>query len=136
MVLLLGSYQDACEGGRDGTEHEERQTDKPGSRAPRRGELWRQGSYAPLERALNALRREDTALRLQAGRDWPWPGRYWSTWVFFVIGDDNWKRQVNAERGLRWLLKILPETIYVPQDISENASYAPTVAEQYTRRAR
>jgi hypothetical protein len=124
--LLLASYLDAVidpgsgpQDKRDGVSG-----DPATSREPRRNrELWREGSYRRLERALDELRQWNRAV-------------YRDTWDCHVLRDYsiNGARQARAHLGVALIALAMPSSIYVPTSISENAGYEPSDAKQYARK--
>lgn len=118
VLLLAGSYHDACEG----IEREHHRHGKPGSRLLVRSALWLEGSYADLERLLDELRSVNV-------------GQYRAFWAQRVCGQTLEKA---AERDASyhaagWITKRMPPTIFVPTDISENAGYLQAEAKAFAK---
>ena len=116
ILLLLASYPDAVTG-LTGTAPGE-----TGSRLLGRNiDLWYAGSYEHLEDCLDELRRIA-------------PHYHFATWHHFVrlkLGGS--RRKEMAEWGLRYLMVAMPESVYVPADVSEAAGYLSGEAVAYQR---
>lgn len=113
--LLLHTYRDAVSPGRN-------PSDIRGafaSKAPTRTELWHQGSYYELGKALDSLKA-------------PCPKIYRHTIAFFM-DQEKWARKSTAEIGVQALMKLMPRNIFVPQEISENAGFTPGEAKAAAR---
>lgn len=125
LVLLLRSYLDAQPGlHRSGDTAGIRSAF--GSRSPAHtGEarsLWKQGSYAALDTALSELQNTDMGL-------------YHALYITYIyqpprrpsnVSNHEKKKQhyaVKAEQALRWLERRMPERIWCPKDIVENAGH-------------
>ena len=124
LRLLLRSFQDASPGlHRSGDAVGGRS--QFGSRAPlHTGEsrdLWKQGSYAELDRLLTRMGHEDVAM-------------YHAVYITYIYQPPRRPKNVTyheerkqkyaqrAEEGLSWLLKRMP-SVRVPKDIIENSGH-------------
>jgi hypothetical protein len=115
--LLAWSYLDAAEAG--GTSSEETvSTGSAGSRAPSRNhELWRQGSYSALEKALAQV---PPYARLRF-------------WVFYIRASGPFQHDHKAHAVLARVERLMPREVFVPQEISEAAGFLPAEAKTYSR---
>lgn len=121
--LLAWSYLDACEAG-GGQAEESVSTGSTESRAPSRNhELWHQGSYAALERALAEL---PPYARLRF-------------WVFYVrtrgplTSPGSFKHEHNPHAVLGRVEWLMPREVFVPAEVSEAAGFLHAEAKTYCR---
>jgi hypothetical protein len=130
LTLLLRSYLDVL----PGLHHEHgddigyisRGKGSGASKAPFHASesrrLWNEGSYARLEKALTELRQHDACM-------------YHAVYVVYIyqpprraeaydrqisVEHERQRHMENAEWGLRWLEKRMPQRIRVPLDVMEN----------------
>lgn len=127
VMLLLSSYLDACEAPQAeateslvGTGSHENSSREPLRNVSPPERLWYAGSYRELERGLDDLRLFCIPT-------------YNATWTRHVIGKRDEKTATKAALGVEWLSKRLPSSVYVPQEIAENAGYLPSEAKEYVR---
>ncbi len=116
--LLAWSYLDAAEAG--GTSNEETvSTGSAGSRAPSRNhELWHQGSYNALEKALGSI---PPYARLRF-------------WVFYIRAKGPFDHEHKLKHSaLSRVERAMPREVFVPQEISEAAGFLPAEAKTYSR---
>jgi hypothetical protein len=112
IELLLATYLDvrdqvgASMGG-DGSGHA-----KPGSTPPLRNPYWREGSYPELERSLDSLKAKH-------------PRCYRVVWDHDVCGrrEDLGRNQKLRDHGFRYVADRMPDRVFAPQEITENASW-------------
>ena len=115
--LLAWSYLDACEAGGGGAE-ETVSTGSTESRAPSRNyQLWHQGSYRDLERAL-ALTPPYVRLRF---------------WVFYIRAKGPFNHEHTQHSVLGRVQRLMPREVFVPAEISEAAGFLPAEAKTYSR---
>jgi len=111
IVLLLGSLLDATTVDQsDGSS-----SGKPSSRILAPSVLYRRGSYAELDKCMDALRRHA-------------PKVHWHTWRIYVEQHpvtDKGKHLSSrkALRGLGFLEAAMPRYVMVPTELLENAGY-------------
>jgi len=116
--LLAWSYLDACEAGGGTSTEESVSTGATESRAPSRNhELWYQGSYRNLERAL-ALSAPYVRLRF---------------WVFYIRAKGPFKHEHKPHSVLGRVARLMPREVFVPVEISEAAGFLPAEAKTYSR---
>lgn len=128
IILLLKTRQDALE------ETGELGGGALGSRSPRHGPLYWEGSYRALETCLDYLQEHQPRIRWHLTNYYAPPkdiARHYDA----SLG--KWKpglkpRRGYAELGVTWLEQKL-STVYVPQAVSENAGYLASEAKAYTR---
>jgi hypothetical protein len=89
---------------------------------PRRSNLFRQGSYKALEKALDLMR--DNRTRRHDSRN---------TWYRALVKQYINREATDAEKGLNYLSSLLPKDIYVPEDVALSAGYSPSEAKQMAR---
>lgn len=118
IKLLLGTYKDVFGPDLLNVEKGDRGFE---SRALSHGELWREGSYADVQRGLDRLRTSG------------FRSIYWHTVEAYVNGHPASARRRKADAGVDLLAKWLPGNIYVPQSIAENAGYPITEAKAAAR---
>jgi len=115
--LLAWSYLDACEAG-GGTTEESVNTGSVESRAPSRNhELWHQGSYAQLERAVFGLP----------------PYARIRFWVFYIRTQGPFRHDHKPHSVLGRASRLMPREVFVPAEISEAAGFLPVEAKTYSR---
>jgi hypothetical protein len=115
--LLAWSYLDAVEAGGGGAE-ENVSTGGTESRAPSRNhELWHQGSYGALEKAVDSLP-PFAAIRF---------------WVFYIRAKGPFRHEHKPHPVLGRVERLMPREVFVPAEISEAAGFLPAEAKTYSR---
>lgn len=115
LRLLAWSYLDAVEASGSSSE-ETVSTGSAGSRAPSRNhELWRQGSYGALEKALGLL---PAYARLRF-------------WIFYVRASGPFQHDHKSHPVLARVEKLMPREVFVPAEISEAAGFLREAAKTY-----
>jgi hypothetical protein len=144
-LMLLRNYRDFCDAERSG---DDVRAGKPQSGVLHRGWMWRQGSFAELERALELLREHSAASR--NGRR-HWFGHLWTVYVepAYIVRVTGPKAsdvqkvrktwdpaiQSNADLALEWIVKRMPASIFVPPELAESEGVTPTEAKRLARAA-
>ena len=117
--LLAWSYREAAESP-SGDNGEAVTAGAAGSRAPERNEdLWRRGSYAALERAMDMLS----------------PGQRRAFWTDHVCADRPFPRpgEKREFKSFVAVAMLMPREIFVPADVAEAAGFLPSEAKTYER---
>ncbi len=121
VLLLLGTYRDACEAGHNEHGDGPRERGKPTAHIPRRADFWYDGSYKALERALDQVRSEGKPI-------------HFAVWTVYVErGKLRNGGQELAVKGLKRILSLMPRDVYVPTEVSENSGYDHGEAKAYSR---